>query len=73
MLNIAKYRKNLIGLRLSSHRLEVEAGRWAKPDKISYENRKCKNCDVLEDEFHFVMECSFNCDLRRRYIKRYYW
>ena len=39
-LNIAKYRKNLSRLRLSSHRLEVEAGRWAKPNKIPYENRK---------------------------------
>ena len=73
MLNIAKYRKNLGRLRLSSHRLEVEAGRWAKPNKIPYENRKCKNCDVLEDEFHFVMECSLYGDLRKKYIRRYYW
>ena len=73
MLNIAKYRKYLSRLRLSSHRLEVEAGRWAKPNKIPYENRKCKNCDVLEDEFHFVMECSLYGDLRKKYIKRYYW
>ena len=72
-LNIAKYRKNLSRLRLSSHRLEVEAGRWAKPNKIPYENRKCRRCDVLEDEFHFVMECSMYIDLRRRYINRYYW
>ena len=73
MLNIAKYRKNLSRLRLSSHRLEVEAGRWAKPNKIPYENRKCKNCDVLEDEFYFVMECSLYGDLRKKYIRRYYW
>ena len=72
-LNIAKYRKNLSRLRLSSHRLEVEAGRWAKQNKIPYENRKCRRCDVLEDEFHFVMECSMYTDLRRRYINRYYW
>ena len=33
----------------------MEAGRWAKPNKILYENRKCKICDTLEDEFHFVI------------------
>ena len=38
--------ENSTRLRLSSHRLEVEVGRWAKPNKVPYENRKCKNCDV---------------------------
>ena len=43
-LNIVKYRKSLSRLRLSSHRLEVEVGRWAKPNKIPYEDRKCQVC-----------------------------
>ena len=30
-------------------------------------------CNVLEDEFHFVLECSLYKDLRKTYIKRYYW
>ena len=47
VLNIVKYRKHLSRLRLSSHRLEVEIGRWAKPNKVPYENRKCKICNVL--------------------------
>ena len=60
-------------LRLSSHRLEVEVGRWAKPNKVPYENRKCKICNILEDEFHFLLECPLYAELRKRYINKYYW
>ena len=28
---------------------------------------------MLEDEFHFVLECSIYKDIRKTYIKRYYW
>ena len=73
ILNIVKYRKGLSRLRLSSHRLEVEVGRWVKPNKIPYEDRKCQVCNVLEDEFHFLLECPLNTDLRKIYIHRYYW
>ena len=48
-------------------------GRWAKLNKIPYENRKCKSCNVLEDEFHFVLECPIYVEFRRRYISKYYW
>ena len=73
VLQIEKYRNSLCKLRVSSHRLEVEMGRLAKPNKISYDNRKCRVCNVLEDEFHFVSICSLYKDLRKIYIKRYYW
>ena len=46
--------KSLCRLRVSSHRLEIEMGRWAKPNK-KLNNRKCRSYDVLEDEFHFTM------------------
>ncbi|MCG8046233.1 MAG: reverse transcriptase family protein, partial [Candidatus Thiodiazotropha endolucinida] len=72
-LKINKYRKSLSRLRLSSHRLEVEVGRWVKPNKVPYENRKCKVCGILEDEFHFLLECPLYTDLRRLYINRYFW
>ena len=72
-LNIVKYRKCLSRLRLSSHRLEVEVGRWVKPNKIPYENRKCRICNVLEDEFHFLLECPLYDNLRKVYINKYYW
>ena len=48
-------------------------GRWAKPNKIQLDNRKCGSCDVLEDEFHFILQCSRYQDLREIYIKRYFW
>ena len=53
-----KFRYSLTRLRLSSHRLEVETGRWAKPNGIPFENRLCSTCQRLEDEFHFIFECS---------------
>ena len=73
ILNIEKYRKSLSKLRLSSHRLEVEVGRWVRPNKIQYENRKCKICKVLEDEFHFLFECPIYMELRNMYISKYFW
>ena len=72
-LNIVKYRKCLSRLRLSSHRLEVEVGRWVKPNKIPYENRKCKICNVFKDKFHFLLECPLYDNLRKVYINKYYW
>ena len=30
-------------------------------------------CSVLEDEFHFTLECPLYKDIRKKYIKRYYW
>lgn len=73
IINIEKFRISLSKLRLSSHRLEVETGRWAKPNKVPYENRKCKVCGVLEDEFHFVLECPLYIELRVKYISKYYY
>ena len=73
VLNVTKYRKSLSRLRLSSHRLEVEVGRWTKPNKTPIQNRKCKFCHVLEDEFHFLLECPFYSHLRKRYLHKYYW
>ena len=44
-------------LRVSSHRVEIESGRWNKHRAIPLDDRKCKNCSILEDEFHFILEC----------------
>ena len=72
MVNIKKFRTALSKLRISSHRLEIEAGRWNKPNKTPRENRKCKYCNMLEDEFHFLFECSNYNNLRTKYFKPYY-
>ena len=31
------------------------------------------NLNGLEDEFHFVLQCTKYNDLRKKYIKKYYW
>ena len=59
--------------RVSAHRLETESGRWHKPQKNPYNDRKCQLCNVLEDEFHFLLECPLYSDLRKNYIKKRYW
>ena len=60
-------------LRVTSHRLETETGRWHKPNRTPIEERKCLFCNCLEDEFHFVLECQLYQDLRNEYIKKYFW
>ena len=40
---------------------------------IPFIERKCTICNVLQDEFHFVIECNLFKDLRNRYISRYFW
>ena len=43
-----------------------------EPVKIPVDNRKCVTCNKLEDEYHFVLECSI-FDLRKQYILRKFW
>ena len=72
-LHIAKLQQNMTRFRVSSHRLEVETERWTKPEKTPLDNRKCKICHTLEDEYHFVLECTLYGGLRKQYISKYYW
>ena len=48
-------------------------GRWARPERIAFENRKCKHCQILDDEFHFILECPLYSNIRTLYAKRYYY
>ena len=57
-MNIVKFQIAVNRLRVASHRLEIEAGRWAQPNRIPINDRKCTVCNVLENEYHFVIECS---------------
>lgn len=72
-VNMYKFCNALSKLRMSSHRLEVESGRWVKPIPIPFNERHCFNCSVLEDEYHFVLVCPLYVDLRKKYISKYYW
>ena len=73
LIRVPKYKYSLIKLRLSSHRLAVETGRWNKPHPIPLDERKCRFCTSLEDEFHFLFECKLHDGIRKTYIPRYYW
>ena len=42
-------------LRMSSHRLKVETGRWQQPTAIPFNEIKCALCLKLEDEVHFLL------------------
>lgn len=72
VVKVKKFRNALSRLRVSSHRLEVETGRWNKPQRIEYIERKCRICNKLEDEFHFVFECCAYENIRNTYIPRYF-
>ena len=51
-------------LRLSSHRLRIETGRWAR---IPRERRLCQCGEAVQSEEHVLCECSLVEHLRREY------
>ena len=74
LINIEHFRVALSRFRFSAHRLEVETGRWHKPVAVPFNERKCRTClNCLEDEIHFLLECPLYHELRKTYIKPYYW
>ena len=42
------------------------------PFIIAVNERKCQNCNALEDEYNFVLECSLYNELRKQYIPSFY-
>ena len=58
-------------LRTAAHRFLIETGRWVKPKPIALENRKCITCNIIEDEFHFILVCPMYTSFRH-YIPYYY-
>ena len=64
----SKHRCALTKLRLSSHRLEIETGRYTRP-KTDAEKRYCFYCkflgkEVVEDEIHFLITCPMYDEIR---------
>ena len=58
---------------MASNRLEIEAGRWVRVnERVPVNERKCRLCNVMEDEYHFVIECNRYNELRKKYIPKYY-
>lgn len=58
--------------RLSSHQLEIERGRFYN---INRKERVCNLCSLsqIEDEFHFILICPFYKEIRKLYVKKYYY
>jgi hypothetical protein len=58
--------------RLSSHKLQIELGRQAKPtDRVPPDQRLCKYCTLneCENEIHLVNNCHLVKDLRLNLIQ----
>ena len=60
-----KHRKALCRLRISAHDLQIERGRYAN---VAKEDRKCRTCSVVEDELHFLNDCTRYDLLRKRLL-----
>ena len=65
-----RYCRILTAFRTRNHRLPVEVGRWSS---IPANERLCPLCSAdIGDEYHYVMQCEFFKEQRKRYIKPYY-
>ncbi len=55
-------------MRISSHNLRIETGRYDRPNKTPIDQRKCLYCSTqeIEDEFHFVLKCTLYAPERQR-------
>ena len=68
------FKSTLANFRCSSHDLMIEKGRHLSIDR---EFRFCQICQkqnilVIEDEFHFIFQCSIYEDLRKEHFKKYW-
>ena len=54
---MCNHRRSITRLRISAHRLKIETGRYIKLDRSERLCDKCSACAV-EDEQHFLIECS---------------
>ena len=73
MIQHKKYRNALAQLRLASHGLHIETGRYGR-NRLERNERLCHLCSDgdIEDEYHFVFICSIYKDLRVKYFTAYY-
>ena len=64
-----RVRRDITKLRISAHRLEIEAGRYKTP-KIPTDKRFCKQCGVVEDEYHLIMKCQKYTNERKLLLQK---
>lgn len=65
-------RINLCRFRCGNHSLPIVTGRY---QNVAREARYCDLCpgNHIGDEFHYILECSFFINERKKYIKRHYY
>jgi hypothetical protein len=70
-INIGKHRSALARFRCSSHKLEIETGRYKHLDRPS---RLCHLCNTgaFENEYNFLLVWSLYRDLRKQILPKYY-
>ena len=61
-------------LRLASHSLRVQTGRFGV-NRLERNLRLCLICNTvdIEDEYHFILVCKTLSEIRKKYIKKYYY
>jgi hypothetical protein len=64
-----KFRIALSKFRLSSHDLAIETGRYTNTPR---DERKCRHCNITENEYHFLLVCPKFRHLRQKYFKPYF-
>jgi len=59
VLTSSKKKINIAKIRMNSHELHSERGRWTVP-KTPWMERICHLCEnmIIPDEYHFLLECS---------------
>ena len=64
-------RKLISKLRLASHKLSIEIGRYTAVNRNERIYQKC-NFGAIEDAFLSILQCPFYDNVRRQYLKPYY-
>ena len=67
-------RSYLVKLRLSSHNLHIQTGRFGR-NRIPRSERYCMYCRTrdIEDEYHFIIICPCFEQIRKKFIKRHHY
>ena len=72
LVKVSEARNSLTRLRISSHNLYVERGRYETP-KVPRKNRWCVHCFFnenekhVEDEFHALAKCPLYTNIRKKF------
>jgi hypothetical protein len=71
IINYSKIRPSLCTLRISAHPLRIEKARY-HTNRLDRSERLCQYCSLekIENEQHFLLECSLYNTLRHDFIEK---